>query len=83
MPYDNNNSAALFKNAKKKEAKHPDYTGTAEVDGKKYKLAGWIKECGPNSRTPGVKFISMKLTPEDDEYSQTGGSSSQNDDIPF
>jgi hypothetical protein len=83
MAYDNSNSGTLFKNAKKKEGKQPDYTGTAEVSGKKCKLAGWIKECGPNSRTPGLKFISMRFTPEDDDYSQTGSESSQNDDIPF
>lgn len=42
MEYDN--SGILFKNKFKKEDKQPDAVGSITVDGKKYALAGWIKE---------------------------------------
>lgn len=57
--YDDNNSGVLFKNDKGDNAARPDYTGTATVEGKKYRLAAWIRE----SKTGGGnKFLSLKLT---------------------
>ena len=38
------NSGAIFKNDKKTEDKHPDYTGTINVDGKEKQISLWIKE---------------------------------------
>lgn len=36
-------SGMLFKNFKKKQANHPDYIGSCEIDGKKLEIAAWIK----------------------------------------
>jgi hypothetical protein len=48
---------SLFKNTKKKEDKHPEYTGEIVTpEGKKYRLAAWIKE-GKNG-----KFFSLKMS---------------------
>lgn len=37
-----------------------------------YYVSAWIKECGPQTKTPGVKFMSLAFTPKakkDDAYS--------------
>jgi hypothetical protein len=53
---------SIFKNNKKATEKQPDYTGTAIVDGKKRKIALWIK--GDES-----KFFAGKI--EEDTYRQS------------
>lgn len=37
------NSGIIFKNGYKSEDKHPDYTGSALINGVEYKVAGWWK----------------------------------------
>lgn len=61
--YDNEGRGVLFKNEKGKarNAKAPDYTGKIEIDGVERDLAAWIVESGPNSQTPGRKFMSIRL----------------------
>jgi len=58
MQYDNTNKGVLFRDAEKAEGtKKPDYTGKLNVNGKDYRLAGWLKE----SKT-GTKFLSLSLS---------------------
>jgi hypothetical protein len=58
MAYDNTNRGVLFKNSDKKSDKHPDYSGSINVDGVEMKLAGWVKE-GKKG-----KFLSLAVTNE-------------------
>lgn len=37
------NSGTLFVNDRKEKANHPDYTGTALIDGKELRISGWKK----------------------------------------
>jgi len=37
-------SGSLFKNDRKQNENHPDYSGTAEIDGKLYWISGWLKK---------------------------------------
>lgn len=39
-----NNSGSIFKNAKKEKPSHPDYSGNATINGKEFRLAGWINK---------------------------------------
>jgi uncharacterized protein (DUF736 family) len=57
MPeYDNKNSGILFKNDRKTEDKHPDYTGSyTDCEGRECFLDGWIKQ-----GKSGKKFISLR-----------------------
>ena len=42
--YDNSNRWVLFKNDRKQTDKHPDYTGTINVNSVEYELSAWLKE---------------------------------------
>jgi uncharacterized protein (DUF736 family) len=59
MTYDNTNTGALFKNTDKKTDKHPDYTGSINIEGVEYWLSSWIKVS-----QKGVKFMSLAVKPK-------------------
>ena len=65
-----NNSAILFPNFKKKAAKHPDFTGSATVDGVKYDLSAWEKQ-GRRG-----KFFSLSFKPPQQAQAEPGRSPS-------
>jgi len=85
--YDNNNTGALFKNDKKETDRHPDYTGSCEVNGVEMWMSAWIKES-----KAGKKFMSFAFNPKE-EQKQTSQSRPTpppapeadgfDDDIPF
>ena len=60
MEYDNTNRGVLFRNDKKETEKHPDFTGSIDVDGVDHYLSGWIKES-----KQGKKFFSLSIKPKD------------------
>lgn len=49
-------TGALFKNKKKLNDRHPDYTGTATVNGQKLSISAWI-----NESNAGEKYMSLKF----------------------
>ena len=58
MEYDNTNKGALFRDTNKPEgSKKPDYTGKLNVNGKDYRIAGWLRES-----KSGVKFLSLQIS---------------------
>ncbi len=62
MPYDDDNQGALFKNDKRPEgSKQPEYRGPCTINGVEMEVAAWIREMGPNSKTPGKKFFSLQF----------------------
>lgn len=48
-------SGSLFTNDKEGNDKRPDYRGDINIDGKNYRIAGWIKEGKKGA------FISLKV----------------------
>lgn len=44
MAEKNQNTIAIFKNADKKSEKSPDYSGSVEINGVKYRTALWLKQ---------------------------------------
>ena len=58
--FDNTNTGVLFRAKDQKTEKHPAYSGTVNVDGKEFWLAGWVKES-----KQGEKFFSLALKPKE------------------
>jgi len=77
------NNGSLFKNEKKTAEKHPDYKGSAMVDGVEYWLSAWVKT-GKNG-----KFMSLSLEKKDSNASSNKSRSSREEpadddsDMPF
>lgn len=59
--YDNTNRASLFKNKKKTQDNHPDYTGQLDCEGVEYWMSAWIKKS-----KAGETFMSISIQPKDD-----------------
>jgi len=74
----NKDSGVLFKNNRKTQDKHPDYTGEANVNDTEYRMAAWIKQ--------GIKekFMSIAFTPKDEQSRPANPVDDELDgDIPF
>ena len=81
------NSGSLFKNDKKETQNHPDYKGSALIDGVEYWINSWINE----SKT-GNKYMGLSLQKKDEAHNQGVQNASNaaqppvddfDDDIPF
>jgi hypothetical protein len=77
------NSGSLFKNDKKETDKHPDYTGSALIDGTNYWMSAWLKESAT-----GKRFMSFSFKPKDEQRERVPGpkkslSEDLDDSIPF
>ena len=82
------NSGALFKNDKKESDSHPDYKGSAMIDGSDYWVSGWI-----NVSNSGTKYMKFSYSQKEQVHNNgvqqvqaaVGGMSlaQLEDDIPF
>lgn len=82
--FDNTNRGILSKNLNKTSEKHPEYSGSINVDGVDYWLSAWIKE----SNKDGKKFFSLSVKPKDSikqkpKAKQEDDMGDFNQDIPF
>ena len=82
--YDTTTRFTLFANKRKTTDKHPDRTGTLNVDGVEYFIDGWIK-----TSKSGDQFLLGSIKRKDQQgqaprENKTGGSAAALDDsIPF
>ena len=61
--YDNTNRGALFINNRRTTDKHPNMTGSINVDGREYWISGWTKF----KSSSGEKFLSLSVTPKEQQ----------------
>jgi uncharacterized protein (DUF736 family) len=66
MEYDNSNRGSIFKNEKKEEEKHPDMTGSLNVDGTDYWISAWKK-----TSKAGTSFLSLSVRPKQETTRQS------------
>lgn len=80
--YDNTNRGSLFKNDKKTEEKHPDLSGSINIEGTEYWISGWSKVS-----KGGQKFISLSVRQKQEQTRQssqpTRASKKEDEDIPW
>lgn len=81
--YDNTNRGSLFKNDKKTEEKHPDLSGSINIEGTEYWISGWSKVS-----KGGQKFLSLSVRQKQEQTRQssqpTRSSKTEDDsDIPW
>jgi hypothetical protein len=79
------NTGSLFKNDRKEADSHPDYKGSALIDGLgDCWLDAWI-----NTAKDGTKYMSLKIKPKDQQGGGGSAPRSQpinadlDDDVPF
>lgn len=84
--YDDRNRGSIWKNDKKDSDKHPDFTGSLNVDGKDYWISAWKRKPGASDRAPALSF---SVKPKDGKpQSSTRASASRpkrddEDGVPF
>lgn len=81
--YDNTNRGSLFKNDKKTEEKHPDLSGSINIEGTEYWISGWSKVS-----KGGQKFISLSVRQKQEQTRQSSqptrtAKKTEDEDIPW
>lgn len=76
------NRGYLYPNDKKTKSVHPDYTGTILIDGKEWRLAGWL-----NKTTDGKEYLSIVSsvplnTEQQNQYTKQGSDTPAENPIP-
>lgn len=88
MDYDNTNRGAIWKNERKEEDKHPDFTGELDVEGVKFFFDAWKRKPDAGERAPALSFRIKRKDKQPQHQPQTGTTDTYNDpagddDIPF
>lgn len=76
-----NNSGSLFKNDKKETETHPDYKGSAKINGEEYWMSSWI-----NKSSNGTTYMSFSFKLKDVQPSvqeEAGVTPDLTSEIPF
>ncbi len=83
MPFEQkDNSGTLFNNADQKEKdSHPDYKGSALIDGVAYWVSGWVNK----PKGGGAAYLSLKFTAKDEQQAKNREEPADEDDpvLPF
>ena len=68
MPeYDNTNRGQIWANSRKETERHPDFTGSLNVDGVEYWVSAWKRKPDANPKAPALSF---SIKAKDDEPSR-------------
>lgn len=79
--YDNNNRGSIWKNEDRKSDTHPQFKGSAEVNGVEYWVSGWLRKAGANPKAPAM---SLSFTAKEPKPAQAQANDfDSGEDIPF
>jgi hypothetical protein len=76
MSYSNENSGFIGKNNRKESDKHPDISGSINIEGKEFWLSGWKNAKGYGLKAKPKDAKDVKAKP-------LQGQQSEDDEIPF
>jgi uncharacterized protein (DUF736 family) len=84
--YNNELQGSLFKNDKKTTDSHPDYKGSAQIEGQDYWLSAWIN----TSKDGAKKYMKLKFEAKQAQGAPSHGSAKtvaishdMDDELPF
>ena len=78
--YDNTNRGSIWGNDRKETDKHPDFTGSLNVEGKEYWVSAWKRKPDANPKAPALSF---SVKPKDQQSASQDFQDSGSDDIPW
>jgi len=81
--YDNTNTGSIFKNKKKETEKHPDYTGTINIEGVEYWQSVWLKTSKAGEKYFSQAFKLKDAKPDTDRVKETPTQDNLFEEIPF
>ena len=64
--YSNENRGSIWKNDKKETDKHPDFTGSLNVNGQEFWVSAWKRKEGANPKAPALSFT---VKPKEEQQS--------------
>lgn len=78
-------SGALFKNKRKTTDRHPDYTGTASINGKELQISAWLNTSKAGEKYMSLTFQERQMDQGPNPRNSAGPTSFDDfdDDIPF
>jgi len=76
MNFDNTNKGVLFKNRDKESEKHPDFTGTLNIEGVEMNLAAWARKS-----KKGVGYLSVAISEKKEKRGEHVLTSEEEDKI--
>ena len=83
--YDNNNRGSIWKNEDRKSDTHPQFKGSAEVNGVEYWVSGWLRKPDANPKAPAMSFSftakEVQSAPKPVQSANSGFD--EGEDIPF
>jgi hypothetical protein len=80
--YDDTNRGKIWPNKKKDTDKHPDFTGSLNVDGKDYWVSAWKRKPDANPNAPSLSF-QIKQKDGSAPPERRPAKEEMSDDIPF
>ena len=80
MEYDNTNRGSIWKNDKKETEKHPDFTGSLNVEGVEYWVSAWKRKPDANPKAPALSF---SIKAKEQQAPQAAPQADFDDPIPF
>jgi hypothetical protein len=84
--YDNTNRGSIWKNEKKETDKHPDFTGSLNVEGIEYWVSAWKRKEGAAAKAPALSFSIKLKDAKQSGATKTAGRTvrdEMSDEIPF
>jgi hypothetical protein len=85
VEYDNTNTGLLARNQRRETEKHPEFTGSINIEGREYWLSAWVREGKAGGKLEGQKFFSLAVKPKDAQPAPKAVAEQPefDDDVPF